>query len=207
MRSESSYKEARMKEAGDVMERVKRETRAQHERIEKLVPIGKEVLSLSSYRSVLSSFLGLFEPIEHLLGSLPLSPDLQFSSRKRAHLLLSDLLSLGLTEEMVKSLPRCSDLIAPSSESEAIGVMYVLEGSTLGGKMISRIVHEQLGLTEESGCSFFASSGRDAAALWQVFGEVVRKKISTPQNEQEFIRAAQSTFSCFERWLMHELAY
>lgn len=99
------------------------------------------------------------------------------------------------------SLWRSGDLPALPALPEALGCHYVLEGSTLGGQVISRHLQKTMGVVPGRGGSFFASEGRDMGVMWRAFCRAL--EAGCP-GELEAIRAAGSdvrTFASFTRWL------
>ena len=73
---------------------------------------------------------------------------------------------------------------------DALGVLYVLEGSALGGAVIGRMVARDLGLTS----AFFAAAA-GSRARWRAFGAHVERH--APVSPQ----AAVATFEDMEVWL------
>ncbi|RYZ54811.1 MAG: heme oxygenase, partial [Chitinophagaceae bacterium] len=112
---------------------VKNATQQVHEEVEAiLLPALTSIRSTSDYAAILKMFHGYFHPIEKLIEQqlhTGLLPDL--AERRKSSSLLEDLRLLG---EATDSLPLCSDLPPIKNPAEAFGALYVLEGSTLGGK-------------------------------------------------------------------------
>ena len=74
----------------------------------------------------------------------------------------ADLLALGQ--------PRPSALPAPwtpADQAEAMGCAYVIEGSSLGGLVVAKIVERQLGL--DAATTFLRGHGARTKDLWQSF--------------------------------------
>jgi heme oxygenase len=81
------------------------------------------------------------------------------------------------------------------------GVLYVIEGSTLGGQIIVRHLERNLGLTRESGARFFHGYGADTEAHWQEFC-VWLETLSLQDNQIERAeQAARTLFSKLETLL------
>ncbi len=183
----------------DLLSRVKLESRKKHEQLEALVSIDSD-LSLQSYRELLGGLFGLFAPLENALQYAPIPDQLDFQRRQRTPLLISDLEVIGGSVSGALEFPLCTDLPALHNMPRALGCMYVLEGSRLGGQYISRVVRERLGLTEQNGCAFFSSGGIEVGSLWRSFGDVVRERVVVSEDQDEFISSAISTFSVFVEW-------
>ena len=96
---------------------------------------------------------------------------LKLSERSRSALILDDLATLGWSSREVESIPLCSELPETASLDQALGCLYVLEGSTLGGSIICRAVQQRLG--PSPGRSFFAGYGDRTGTMWNAFCDVL----------------------------------
>ncbi len=185
----------------DLLAWARQATHHQHELLEASLGLSDATLTRETYRLLLAGFLGLFEPIENALTQLSLPTSLEREKRKRTPALVMDLLALGLNPSEIRSLPRCADIPSLATQATALGTMYVLEGSTLGGQYLARIVEQRLGVTSEAGCAFFYSYGGEVATMWKRFGAVVRESVVAADNQRQFVEAAQSTFALFQAWM------
>ena len=86
------------------------------------------------------------------------------------------------------------------NRAAALGAMYVVEGSTLGGAIIARQVERALGLTTESGCAYFRSYGPAISPMWKSFGAVLLAS-SSPETDDEIVASANRTFAIMQDWL------
>ncbi|HLW52422.1 MAG TPA: biliverdin-producing heme oxygenase [Candidatus Angelobacter sp.] len=185
----------------DILARVKRETRQSHERLESIMPLGRETFSREQYVGVLKKFYGMYKPLEAELSRVADLPnDLDLAQRRKMSLIENDLRTLGFNDEQLQELPEFS-AARHLSVPEALGAMYVMEGATLGGQFISRMVALQLGLDRKTGCAFFTSYGAEVGERWHKFGEVVRKRVVSQDDQDRFVTAATKTFTDFERWV------
>lgn len=133
------------------MKRLKEETRSSHEATEKQLNLFSRMSTDQQYARLLGRFWGFYVPIESTIGQvagvdkLPLN----LSARQKKPLLQSDLTFLDWNEPTIQALPLCVDLPTLDSVPQALGCLYVLEGSTLGGQFISRDLQSRLGITPE----------------------------------------------------------
>jgi heme oxygenase len=93
-----------------------------------------------------------------------------------------------------------------ASPEQAVGVLYVLEGATLGGQFIQRHLQTTLGLTPSQGLSFFCSYGDGVGTMWQAYMQFAALAADTPEKQDAIATAAVETFVCFEQWLSMERA-
>jgi heme oxygenase len=64
---------------------------------------------------------------------------------------------------------------------KAFGCLYVMEGSTLGGKIIYNILKKQLGLSDSAGASFFYGYGPATGEKWKTFGASLEAFAGRPE--------------------------
>ena len=175
-------------------------TAERHASIEQVLPLGEQRLCLASYREILAAFLGFYRPLEAALareaqrvpGAVPLD------GRFKVPWLQSDLQALQGSDPELAAVPECSDVPIVDSAYRALGCLYVVEGATLGGQVISRLVKKPLGLVPGKGATFFAGYGANTGAMWRSF--VARLEAETPPY-QDIVTAAADTFDRFEAWL------
>lgn len=186
-----------------VLQQLKHETRAQHEQIERVVDLAARFRSREGYRAVLARFYGFYVPLEAALAGvegLALALD-DLVTRWKADRLTRDLVALGLPAGELAALPRCADLPALPAVAHAFGCLYVLEGATLGGQLITRQVTTSLGVTPEYGAAFFSGYGPATGPMWRSFGARLTAHATTPEHAAAMVATAQATFRAFARWL------
>ena len=183
--------------------RLREETRDLHAAIEHRVDVIRPDLSLKQYCDLLQRFYGFYAPLEFRLdGAAGLTAAcLDFESRRKVLLLEVDLATLGLTTDEIASLTRCSELPNLASTGRILGCLYVTEGATLGGAIISRHVSATLQFEEGSGSAFFTSYGEQRGAMWRALVDLLN---ALPVEEHTHaIVAARQTFMVFTSWLEH----
>ena len=108
----------------------------------------------------------LYPILSHLL------PDLEH--RKKRSLIESDLTYLQIPTNQA-GLSNGSDLIHVSRVPHAIGIIYVLEGSTLGGRVIVKNIRSSLGYVKNNGASYFTGYGDQTGPMWKIFLETLTR--------------------------------
>lgn len=173
-----------------------------HRRLEKRLAISQRLSSRSAYRAYLETLFGFHVPFETALGEHPvrrLLPD--FDERRKVALLRSDLMALGALPESIAALPHCQYVPVLQNEAAAFGSLYVLEGATLGGQVLRRMVEQRLHLTSQSGASYLGSYGSNVGRMWQRFCSLVEDGCSDAGSRVIAASAAVSTFDSLEAWL------
>ena len=93
------------------------------------------------------------------------------------------------------SLPPGETTLQTARDAAFYGALYVLEGSTLGGRFIARHVEEVLGLHPGQGDLYFRGHGDQTGALWR---ETTALIADLPEcYEGIVIEAAKRTFKAF----------
>jgi heme oxygenase len=183
----------------NVLQRLKHETAAEHASIESATGIMNPQLSLLDYRAYLESSLGFYCVVEGKLcraGAWEVL-NLPAAERLKLPLLVKDLQSLGHEDPF--SLPVCDEPPEWPSAAAAVGGAYVLEGSTLGGRVISR--HIQACFGAEVPRAFLECYGSDTGEKWQAFRSALVGFATSREIENQIIAGARSTFTAFTRWL------
>lgn len=119
---------------------------------------------------------------------------LTWSRRRRAVLFAEDLGALGATGSLEHP-----DLPAVRTTEAALGRMYVLEGSTLGGTFIDRHL---AALPQLDGVRLraFSPYGAQTGAMWHAFRGVTRAKVASGANPDAVVAAARETFAVLAAW-------
>jgi heme oxygenase len=126
-----------------------------------------------------------------------LLPDL--GERYKSQSILEDLKNTGLSQDQITDLPVSG--FRPARLAEALGAMYVLEGSTLGGKILYKHVNEFLGIDQQTGASYFYGYGQQTGVFWKRFIAALADYAVEEDCGLEIISGAVSTFTAIDHWL------
>jgi heme oxygenase len=185
-----------------LLTQLKSQTQAEHTQLETRLDLFCRVQDLPAYRQVVAGFLGIYEPLEeNLVQSMDwMAAGWPMPAERKTPWLLEDLRAMGVDAGSAARLPRCPNPPVPRTMAAAVGCLYVLEGSTLGGKVISRQFAQTLGIHPGNGGRFFAGYGEDTVPHWRLFGAWVQSVEATLDPEQA-VNAAKETFQRFDEWL------
>lgn len=176
------------------MGELKLHTSEQHAAIERVVPLMAADFDRARYAAYLRVMYGFHRDFERVLGAIPgirlALPD--FDERRKLPLLARDLQALAL---VVPEEARAFPLPPLDTVARGLGAMYVLEGSTLGGRILSRHLGTTLSITPEAGGAYLASYGAELAPMWKRFGAALeawaRGRPTAP-----VVESARATFKC-----------
>jgi heme oxygenase len=178
-----------------ILARLKAETRAEHDAIERILDLTRDGLTLAEYRGWLERLYGFYRPLE---ARLPDVPGLDLGARRKTPLLQADLAALGVDDPA--KLPECTELPPLRTADERFGCAYVLEGATLGGQVISRHLRRTLTVTPERGGRFFHGYGPRTGEMWQAFRAAAAAFVRTTEAQDRSVAAALATFRTLRRW-------
>ena len=180
-------------------------TRPEHEATEGTVPLMHAELTRQEYVAVLQRFYDVILAWETVAASEapPEYRDL-VRQRGRGESLRTDLEFFGaafpgeaprsLKQQMFELIGK-KDRGAEEWSSRFLGLMYVVEGSTLGGQYIASHVESALHLQPGQGDQFFRGYGTATVPKWREFQQVL---IGIPESQSDqTIAAAKGMFRVF----------
>lgn len=177
-------------------DRLRHETRAAHEQLERDLDLLSPGLTQERYRHLIERFYGFYAPWEqHVEGVMERALPGFFAPRRKVPLLLADLRALGSD---AATLPLCRTMPPAGTLAQVLGGLYVIEGSTLGGQILSRHLSLMLG---PAPASFFRSYGESVGPMWRSFLATLAAHAS-PDTDNLVIEAASETFATLHDWLL-----
>ncbi|HKW09791.1 MAG TPA: biliverdin-producing heme oxygenase [Gemmatimonadaceae bacterium] len=180
-----------------IMARLKRETAHLHALLDgRVEPM---LVDLARYPRLLAGLRDAYCLIEHELTK-------HASSLARSGYDLAERSKVGWLDRDLTAFGRQRPGAIQTSYSlpdatAAFGAIYVIEGATLGGQVISRQVIPALALSEEGGCRFFSGYGADTGDRWRGTRESIAAHLATvdaPDAANAMIVAAKDTFSLID---------
>jgi heme oxygenase (biliverdin-IX-beta and delta-forming) len=172
-------------------ERLKLETRSEHDAIEAIVEALRPFDDEACYARFLSSALGFYEPVEaDLIAAGTIEP-----ARAKTPWIVRDLEVMGARIDG----PRAS-FRPPADPAGRFGCAYVLEGATLGGRILLARVNESLGLSSEAGARFLAGYGSETGAMWTSFRAALVERVPASAGDA-LVEGARETFRSYGKWL------
>jgi heme oxygenase len=84
-------------------------------------------------------------------------------------------------------------------DAHGFGMLYVIEGSTLGGQYIARNITERFGLDAAHGLAFFQGDGTSTGALWRDFRDALGRHVCVANQVELAVAGATWTFEALER--------
>jgi len=179
---------------------LKSATQHEHEALDTALDLMNSEIDAATYRRHLEAFFGIYAPMEHALAAVEgwSEHGIDLPARCKAEALRADLVTLGVDEP--DALPMCETLPSLPGLATAFGSLYVLEGASLGGRLISRHVEKQFGYTAAHGARYFNGYGARTGEMWMTFRSAVDAYGAEPGRRDEMIAGALATFVAFREW-------
>ena len=189
------------------LEKLKAATATAHTRLEEL-PISKSLMSpdttIEQYRLYLELMSRVIYDVEHSLfpEMTDLLPDID--QRRKSGLIADDLEVLD-SRNVHTELP----LQAAGykyTPAFAMGIMYVIEGSTLGGRVIAKNIKKVLMLDETRGAKYFNGYGDQTGPLWKSFQETLSNYEAANNSGEDIIAGAEFAFNIIYQYFKDKTA-
>lgn len=183
-----------------VLARLRAETRALHTEVEDGLDLMSPRLDPARYRDVLARLHGVHAAAEPALDAWHARDALlDWPRRRKLAALEADLADLGLDLTAIAALP-LAPLPPAGTTAEALGTLYVLEGSTLGGRVIERHLRTLPGFPVAA-TRFLTCYGAQTGARWQTWRRTASAWVGDDETRSAaVIAAAVQTFVCVRDW-------
>lgn len=153
-------------------------------------------LTTVNYVRTLEVLHRAYAPIEATIAGFAggsASP-LPFALIERAALIERDLAFHGVRQwPAAQTSPPVIDTLP-----RLLGMLYVIEGASLGGQVIARHIAASIGAVPGAGADFFNFGNGDATSRWKSFW-TVSAKVCRPIDVEEAVDACRAGFSFFHR--------
>jgi heme oxygenase len=192
----------RVADDGDVLRRLRTGTAPEHEAVESALDLLDDGLTVPRLVAVLTRMHGFWLAAEAGLddwaAAAPAAATaLRWDERRRAHLFAADLAALGTPASPAAARPR---LAAVPDTDAALGRLYVLEGSTLGGVFIDRHLATLPQLAGTAPLRAFSPYGERTGAMWHGFRTTTRAHVAAGGDADRVVATARRTFAALAAW-------
>lgn len=154
--------------ASNFLSDLKTQTSDSHKKLEEL-PVSMSIMSPDMKIEDYTYYLNLMHDVHNDTEGLifPLFSDAieDLEQRRKKHLIENDLLFLNAAKTNTEKVFQIEGISVPF----ALGILYVVEGSTLGGRFILKNVSKLPELSGENGVSYFSGYGDKTGSFWKSF--------------------------------------
>lgn len=175
-----------------ISETLKANTRTLHDRVEAKFNSNRifdGTFSLNDYRNLIRYnylFLQNFENEVFSVFNEQTADELNLDNRRKLTLIEEDLEVLNIEKSSIE-IP-----LKIKNEAEALGMLYVMEGSTLGGNVIAKQLSKNPDFHEVS-FSYLRCYGDRTGSYWKNFKEVMDTQIGAEFHE-DCVAGAQKAY-------------
>jgi heme oxygenase len=180
---------------GGLPARLRRETASLHARVEAATGLPGSISDRDEYVTLLYRLHGFHAAVEARLADPRWTEDwarvgIELGDHRRAHVLVQDLEALRAPFP-----PPAPQLEEIAGFADALGCLYVTEGSSLGGRVIGPAIRSAIG---DVPIGFFESAGRNHPSPWRSLTAALRRFDDGGGDADAVIEGARSTFRAFE---------
>lgn len=172
------------------IEQLKAATLLEHDTVEAAFELDRVCKDQQSYIGLLRRMLPFYQHVEADFAHFRTYEEIKLlePSPRSSLLIASDLFALG-SERNLELL----ELESLTSLAESIGALYVLEGSALGGQIISKTLLTSLG--DATPVTFFRGLAKQTATRWRAVGAAIDAYVGEYNCLDEIVEGAKQTFS------------
>lgn len=182
------------KQRPPTLERIRAATAHLHERLDQRLDAVRRLADPDEREAMIGRYAAFYLPADAALAPFLMGvPGLDFAARSRAS-------SFG-PEARSGALPAFP---SPASRAEALGMLYVLEGSTLGGRMIARALDAR-GISDPR-LRFLDPYGPETGTRWRGFLQVLEGEVGDEAQKEDACRGGVTGFLHAERVLCGDAA-
>lgn len=179
-----------------LLARLKQDTAGHHARVEAAMPSLDQLATPGGYAAALRALHGFHATWEPAIWRTPGVAEAGMDGgRRKLPLLQADLRALGI--HPCEPAPH----VRLRGTAEALGALYVLEGATLGGRIIYRHVAGPLGVTPGHGAAYYHGYGEGTGARWQAFGRALTRYVDQADAAPRVVAGAVACFAALQAYL------
>lgn len=192
---------AEIAERPSLSTRLKTETAAEHERMHGLMERGQPFDTRENYARFVAAQYCFQRDIAQLVKDPRVQavvPDAEL--RSRLQLALDDLADLG------HPVPPVSPPAPTTTVAQALGWLYVSEGSTLGAAFLLKEAQARLGLSATFGARSLAAHPQGRALFWRQFVASLDGEAVATDEQDEVVAGAMAAYARFGDLLQQHFA-
>ena len=174
-------------------ERLRRDTRQAHDSLDASLDLIGPPLQLAQFARLLGRFHALHQTVEPALAAV-LEPSL-LAGRGKLAALRYDLKICGI-DAIAPGRPNLPPL---TDRATALGALYVIEGSTLGGRFIARHLRQERDLPPEA-FRYLEIYGERTGEMWRLVCDAL-DSVDGPNGPNRSVQTAIAMFSVVQAWL------
>jgi len=174
-------------------EALRQSTRADHERVDRLLKLDSPELTLARYGEFVRCAHAFHAAMEPAFEGGPLEAwGIDMERRSKRAWLEDDLRHLALAPLPPPETP------PPRTKPALLGRAYVLEGATLGGRVLLERLSPRCGISPGGGATYLAGYAAETGRMWRSFVSALDAAPLTAAEAAACIAGARETFAAYE---------
>jgi heme oxygenase (biliverdin-IX-beta and delta-forming) len=186
------------------LQNLRSETASSHSTLEQnpySIALMSPTVMLEDYSNYLQKLYGFVFGFETNVYPLLRNIDPEIELRRKTKLMQNDFQHLQIDfsnlpvvskEHFEKNYP---DILS------ALGGLYVLEGSMLGGVMIKKHLVEKLGDNVNENTQYLTGYGSETGKIWKNFLNTLTNNAANVETQNIIINSAKNTFDLLNKWI------
>jgi heme oxygenase (biliverdin-IX-beta and delta-forming) len=184
--------------ADRAIDRLRQGMRAAHGELDETLHLIDRLSSMQQRAAVLAGYHRLHHAAEAAIAPfLGAIADLDFAARRRCQMIAE-----GIGIHSREPLPDLAARFDVSTPAEAFGALYVLEGSSLGGRVILKELKRR-GVSL-AGLGFLDPYGFNTGPRWRAFLAILDREVQSGEQQSDAITGALNTFAFAKSCLCKE---
>jgi heme oxygenase (biliverdin-IX-beta and delta-forming) len=185
---------------------LRRETRAAHESLDghpALAALMNGTMDTDGYRRLMVLFHGFYASHDRMIERACQDHSLSrfgFVYARRTEILASDLAALAVQPPSILEDTSSNTLPPIGSAASLGGVLYVLEGSMLGGAVLCRAAEKLLGKDGGLGIGYWQWCRAAGGERWAMTCDMLENLAADSAATQEMLTGADAAFATFASW-------
>ncbi len=186
---------------------LRRETRAAHEALDghpALAALMNGTMDIEGYRRLMLLFHGFYASHDRMIERACQVYSLSrfgFVYARRTEILASDLAALGVRPLSILTDTNSAMLPPIGSAATLGGILYVLEGSMLGGAVLCRAAENLLGMDGGLGIGYWQWCRAAGGKRWAMTCDLLENLATDSGTEEEMLKGAGTAFATFAAWV------
>lgn len=204
-----SQKSCALRNSNLLRESLKQETQQQHRALENTLDLLRPDFTLFDYGTLLTKFYSFHVVFDNIMQrhkkNNVIPAEFYCVDRMKHEWLLEDLSALAITPAPTSgSAAEC--LASELTSAEHLwGAIYVIEGSTLGGTLLSKHFEKKFGINTDTGLHFFTGYGQHTGKNWQLTVDRLRDCETQKMSSEAIVHGAKRTFQLLEAHLQNAI--
>lgn len=181
-------------------------THNSHKSLEKLTPFFQADFDRAAYLRWLDLMHGFYRMVDHVVLRSRFSVTTHWQYQPRCGLISRDIASLAdrLPSESYDPSDILADIMKLNQTGEVAGMLYVVEGSALGGQIIMKTLQLKVGVTDLMGATFFLPYGNSPHSNWAEYVQLLAELTVNSEQDEAVIYGAVTTFNTLQNWVKQE---